>query len=81
MYEEIKNYVIEDVKKALDTDDKITRDEMLKPVYAKAHEKFDEKYEDEISLIDECMYKIQKYVVRRWLIDEQKELTVERWTN
>lgn len=74
MYEEIKNYVIEDVKKALDTDDKITRDEMLKPVYAKAHEKFDEKYEDEISLIDECMYKIQKYVVRRWLIDEQKRV-------
>ena len=54
MYEEIKNYVIEDVKKALDTDDKITRDEMLKPVYAKAHEKFDEKYEDEIRLKDEC---------------------------
>lgn len=74
MYEEIKNYVIEDVKKALDTDDKITRDEMLKPVYAKAHEKFDEKYEDEISLIDECMYKIQKYIVRRWLIDEQKRV-------
>lgn len=74
MVEEIKRFCIEDVKTALDTNDKIIRDERLKPIYEKVHEHFDSIYPDEESKIDDCIYKTQKYVVRRWLLDEQKRV-------
>lgn len=74
MYEAIKAFAIEDVKLALDTDDKKVRDERLKPIYEKVHEHFDEIYPEQEGKIDECMYKTQKYIVRRWLLDEQKRV-------
>ena len=74
MFEEIRDFAIDDVKAALDTDDKNVRDERLKPVYEKVHEHFDEIYPDQAAKIDECMYLTQKFVVRRWLLDEQKRV-------
>lgn len=74
MYETIKEFCIEDVRKALDTDDKLVRDAALLPIYEAVHEKFDEQYPDDVAKIDEIMYKIQKYVVRRWLIDDKKRV-------
>ena len=74
MYEEIKNFSIEDIKTALYTNDKNVRDERLDPIYKKVHEKFDEIYPECEKQIDECLYKTQKYVVRRWLLDEQKRV-------
>ena len=35
---EIEDFCIEDVKKALDTDDKLVRDEALLPIYEAVHE-------------------------------------------
>ena len=74
MFEEIRDFAIDDVKAALDTDDKTVRDERLKPVYEKVHEHFDEIYPDQAAKIDECMYLTQKFVMRRWLLDEQKRV-------
>ncbi len=74
MFEAVKNFAEADVKEALYTDDKTVRDERLVPIYKKVHEKFDEIYPDQESKIDECMYKTQKYIVRRWLLDEQKRV-------
>ena len=74
MFEEIRDFAIDDVKAALDTDDKTVRDERLKPVYEKVHEHFDEIYPAQAAKIDECMYLTQKFVVRRWLLDEQKRV-------
>ena len=74
MFEEIRDFAIDDVKAALDTDDKTVRDERLKPIYEKVHEHFDEIYPDQAAKIDECMYLTQKFVVRRWLLDEQKRV-------
>ena len=74
MFEAIKEFAIEKVRYALDTDDKLVRDERLLPVYDEVHEKFDEVYPEEIGKIDECMYKLQKYVVRRWLLDDGKRV-------
>ena len=74
MFEEIRDFAIDDVKAALDTDDKTVRDGRLKPVYEKVHEHFDEIYPDQAAKIDECMYLTQKFVVRRWLLDEQKRV-------
>ncbi|MBQ3497731.1 MAG: polyribonucleotide nucleotidyltransferase [Clostridia bacterium] len=74
MFEAIKDFAIEDIRIALDTDDKRIRDERLKPIYDAVHEKFDEIYPEEIAKIDDCLYKTQKYVVRRWLLDDGKRV-------
>ena len=74
MVEAVKDFALEDVKAAMDTDDKNVRDERLIPVYEKVHEHFDPLYPDQEALIDDCMYRTQKYVVRRWLLDEQKRV-------
>ncbi len=74
MFEAVKDFAIDMVKEALDTDDKRIRDERLKPVYAAVHEKFDEVYPDDIAKLDDCLYKLQKFVVRRWLLDEGKRV-------
>ncbi|MBQ6931596.1 MAG: polyribonucleotide nucleotidyltransferase, partial [Clostridia bacterium] len=74
MYEAIKDFAIEDIRAALDTDDKRIRDERLKPIYEAVHAKFDEVYPEEIAKIDDCLYKTQKYVVRRWLLDDNKRV-------
>ncbi|WP_444658925.1 polyribonucleotide nucleotidyltransferase [Caproiciproducens sp. R2] len=74
MLSAVKAFAMEEVKIALDTDDKTVRDARLKPVYEKVHEKFDEIYPDQAAKIDECMYKTQKYIVRRWLLDEKKRV-------
>lgn len=70
----VMEFATEDVKVALDTDDKTIRDERLKPIYEKVHEHFDPIYPECEAKIDECMYKTQKNVVRRWLLDEQKRV-------
>ncbi len=71
---EIEDFCIEDVKKALDTDDKLVRDEALLPIYAAVHEKFDERFEGCEEKLDEIMYLVQKHVVRSWLKDEHKRV-------
>lgn len=74
MLNAIMKFAKEDIKLALDTDDKKVRDQRLAPIYEKTHEHFDEIYPDCEAKIDECLYKTQKHVVRRWLLDEQKRV-------
>ena len=74
MFEAIKEFAIEKVRYALDTDNKLVRDERLLPVYDEVHAQFDEQYPDDIAKIDDCLYKLQKYVVRRWLLDDGKRV-------
>ena len=74
MFEAVKDFAIDDVKAALDTDDKNIRDERLLPIYDAVHAKFDEQYPEQEAKLDECMYKLQKFVVRRWLLDEGKRV-------
>ncbi len=74
IFKEIEDFCIEDVKKALDTDDKLVRDEALLPIYAAVHEKFDEQFEGNEGKLDEIMYLVQKHVVRSWLKDEHKRV-------
>ncbi|MBR5753714.1 MAG: polyribonucleotide nucleotidyltransferase [Clostridia bacterium] len=74
LLDEIEAMVIDDVKKALDTDDKRIRDERLLPIYDAVHEKYDEQFEGCEGKLDEIMYLIQKHVVRAWLKDEHKRV-------
>ncbi len=71
---EIEEFCIEDVKKALDTDDKLVRDAALLPIYNAVHEKFDERFEGNEAKLDEIMYLVQKHVVRDWLKNEKKRV-------
>ncbi|MBC8585516.1 polyribonucleotide nucleotidyltransferase [Youxingia wuxianensis] len=74
MFEEIKAFAIDQVREALDTDDKTVRDARLAPIIDEIHAKFDEKYPEQEAVIDEAIYKLQKYVVRRWLLDDGKRV-------
>ena len=72
--EEIENFCVEDVKKALDTDDKLVRDAALLPIYNAVHEKYDEQFEGNEGKIDEILYLVQKHVVRNWLKNDKKRV-------
>ena len=74
MFEAVKDFAIEKVRAALDTDDKRVRDERLLPVYDEVHAQFDEQYPEQTAMLDDCLYKLQKYVVRRWLLDDGKRV-------
>ena len=74
LFEAIKAFAIDDVRAALDTDDKRIRDERLKPIYDAVHEKFDEEFPEEADKIEDCLYLLQKYIVRRWLLDDGKRV-------
>lgn len=74
LYNDIKDFAIEKVRYALDTNDKNIREARLAPIMEEIHEKFDEIYPDDIEKFDEVMYKLQKYIVRRWLLDDGKRV-------
>jgi len=74
IFDKIAKMVSEDVKVALFTDDKRIRDEKLNPIYERVFEALDEEYPEQKSKINECMYMLQKQIVRRWLLDEQKRV-------
>lgn len=74
MYNKIKEFCIDKVRYALDTDDKNVREARLAPVVDEVHAKFDEIYPEQTAMINECLYKLQKYIVRRWLLDEGKRV-------
>ncbi len=78
MFEKIESLVGEDVKSALDTDDKRVRDAALQPIYERVYEELAEEYPDSKAMIDECLYKLQKKIVRHWLLTEQKRVDGRR---
>lgn len=74
MLEDIKKCSLEDLKKALYTNDKTVREKNLEPIYKKVHQNFDEIYPENKSMIDDCLYKIQKEIVRDWIFNEHKRV-------
>ena len=74
MYDDVKDFAIEKVRAALDTDDKTVRDARMKVVTDEVIDHFAEKYPDSDAQIGEVLYKLQKYVVRRWILDDGKRV-------
>ncbi len=72
MFEDVCRIAEEDTKYALDTNDKLVRDERLQPIYAKVMEELAEKYPDSEAKLNECMYKLQKKIVRNWLFEGKR---------
>lgn len=74
MYDDVKEFAIDKVRAALDTDDKTVRDARMKVVTDEVIDHFAEKYPDSDAQIGEVLYKLQKYVVRRWILDDGKRV-------
>ena len=74
MFDEAFAYCEKDVMEALDTDDKTVRDAKIQPIKENIIATFEEKYPDIKERIEELIYKIQKKIVRRWLLEDKKRV-------
>ena len=72
LFDEIEAFAAEDVKVALDTNDKNVRDARLQPIIDAIHEKFDDEEKENAVMIDEIIYKLQKKIVRAWLYEGKR---------
>ena len=74
-YEAVREMVIDDVRLALDTDDKNVRDARMFPIKEAVIAKYIDRYTDAGAAdmeIEEILYKIQKEVVRIWLLEGKR---------
>ena len=78
MCDKVFAFCEKDVMAALDTDDKNVRDERMVPITDAIIEKFSEEYPEIASMMDELIYKIQKKIVRRWLLVDKKRVDGRR---
>ncbi len=78
MFDKIFAYCEKDLMFALDTDDKSVRDERIKPIYDNIVEKFSEEYPELPGQMEELLYKMQKVIVRRWLLEDGKRVDGRR---
>ncbi len=78
MFDKIFDFCEKDVMEALDTDDKNVRDEKMVPIKDAILEKFTEEYPDLPTQMEELIYKIQKKIVRRWLLVDKKRVDGRR---
>ena len=71
-FEAVKAYARDAVRAAVDTDDKTVRDARIDAITEDVKNHFaDSEY---VELVGEAMYKLQKFVVRRMLLDEGKRV-------
>ena len=71
VFHAIKEKYLDDFKAAMDTDDKNVRDAALLPIMDKIAEEYPDLTAADLDLVS---YKMQKFVVRRWLLDEGKRV-------
>lgn len=78
MFDKIFDYCEKAVMEALDTYDKTVRDAKMQPIQDDILEKFSEEYPDLPVVLPELIYKIQKKIVRRWLLVDKKRVDGRR---
>ena len=78
MFDKVFAFCEKDMMEALDTDDKNIRDEKVVPITDAIIEKFSEEYPEISGMMDELIYKIQKKIVRRWLLVDKKRVDGRR---
>ncbi len=72
LYETVKDEYHEKLQYALDTDDKNVREERLAVIYDEIMQEYGESHPDLPTMMEELMYKIQKVVVREWLLEGKR---------
>jgi len=78
MFDKVFAFCEKDMMEALDTDDKNVRDEKVVPITDAIVAEFGEEYPEIGSMMDELIYKIQKKIVRRWLLVDKKRVDGRR---
>ncbi len=78
MFDKVFDFCEKDVMFALDTNDKNVRDERMVPIKDAIVEKFSEEYPTIADQMEELVYKIQKKIVRRWLLEDGKRVDGRR---
>ena len=74
MFDKIFAFCEKDLMTALDTDDKNVRDARMVPITDAILATFSEEYPDLPIQMPELVYKMQKKVVRRWLLEDGKRV-------
>jgi len=74
MFADVMEIAHEEMKQAVLAVDKTVRDDAVDALTKKVHEALDEKYPEQTSLINDAMYKLQKKVVRNYLLKEHKRV-------
>jgi polyribonucleotide nucleotidyltransferase len=72
LYQDILAYGLEKAQHCMDTDDKNVREERLNGFKAELLEQFSEKHPDMDKYMDENIYKLQKYIVKHWLLEGKR---------
>ncbi len=78
MFDSVFAFCEKDVMFALDTPDKNVRDERMVPIKDAIIEKFSDQYPEIETQMEEIIYKIQKKIVRRWLLEDGKRVDGRR---
>ncbi len=78
MFDKVFAFCEKDMMEALDTDDKNIRDEKVVPITDAILAEFGEEYPEIGGMMDELIYKIQKKIVRRWLLVDKKRVDGRR---
>ena len=78
MFDKVFNYCEKAVMEALDTDDKTVRDAKMQPIMDDILATFSEEYPEMDVILPELIYKIQKKIVRRWLLVDKKRVDGRR---
>ncbi len=74
MFDKVFAFCEADVMAALDTDDKNVRDARMVPIKDAILAQFEEEYPEIGTQMEELIYKIQKKIVRRWLLVDKKRV-------
>lgn len=74
LYNDVKDFAYDDIKTALITDDKDIRDKNIAEVTTKIKEHFAEKYPDNDADFADAVYKLEKTIVRKMLIDDHQRV-------
>ena len=78
MFDKVFAYCEKAVMEALDTDDKTVRDAKMQPIMDDILATFSEEYPEMDVILPELIYKIQKKIVRRWLLVDKKRVDGRR---
>lgn len=78
IFEDVKNVAYEEMKVAVLSKDKMERDRNVSALAKKVKEELKDRYAECENLIDDALYKIQKKIVRNYLLKEKKRVDGRR---
>jgi polyribonucleotide nucleotidyltransferase len=72
LYETLKGEILDDLRYCLDTDDKNVRETRIKELRGRISERHAERFPTFDSDVGEVLYRLQKIVVRAWLLEQKR---------